>query len=153
MENITRSFSPNKALINLFGIGGIGKTATLTALYSLILQSSSFRLIKYCQISQTDLHVICEYEGKVVGIITMGDPGCEGEVETFLNLCTTHSCDRIFTASRTYGNIYNMVKAFANVNGYTFIETSPLYMRFPNAYNGNFDFLHKIFAYILLKLI
>lgn len=159
MENSisTTTSSLSRALINLYGVAEIGKTATLTALYDLIKEglkvSSSYNQIQFRQINQYDFYVIFDYKCKRVGIITMGDPGCEGEVQGFLNECLAHSCDRIFTASRTRGEIFGMVIDFANTNDYTFIETSPLYMRFPNGYAGNLDFLHDSFAQLLETLI
>ena len=85
--------------------------------------------------------------------MTMGDPGSEKEVLDFLIDCRVHSCDRIFTASRSRGAIFGLVIDFAIKNGYTFIETSPLHMRYPNGYTGGFVFLHRSFASMLETLI
>ena len=147
------SNSSFRTLINLYGVAEIGKTATLTALYEIVKKSPSFNQINYHQINQSDFYAIFSYNGKTVGIMTMGDPGCENEVQDFLNECLIHSCDRIFTASRTRGQIFGMVIMFAQANNYAFIETSPLYMRERNGYNGGFDFLHEGFAELLENMI
>ncbi|MDE5568108.1 MAG: hypothetical protein K2J12_06670 [Muribaculaceae bacterium] len=140
-------------LINVFGVGEIGKTKTLATLYSQIQNTSSFHYIQDNQINSDDFWAIFNYKGKTVGIITMGDPGSEDVVDKFLNNCSSHHCDIIFTASRTRGEIFGMVMNYANTNGYVFIETSPLHMRFPNGYNGNYNFLHSTFASMLETLI
>ena len=146
-------FSSHPVLINVFGVSSIGKSSTLAALFQLVKQSPTFQQIDYNQFNSTDFSVIFNYKGKRIGIITMGDSGCEDEVQNFLDECKSNFCTRIFTASRTRGEIFGEVINFANTNGYIFIETSPLYMRFPNGYNGDFKFMHEAFAELLEKLI
>ena len=146
-------FSLLPVLINVFGVSSIGKSSALAVLYQLVKQSPTFHQINYYRFNSTDFSAIFDYKGKRVGIMTMGDPGCEDEVQDFLGECNSNSCTRIFTASRTRGETIGKVIDFANTNGYIFIETSPLHMRFPNGYNGNFEFMHDAFAELLEKLI
>lgn len=145
----------SRALINIFGIGDIGKTETLKVLYRKIEQSPSFSQIDSANVNDNDFWAIVNYKGKKVGIITAGDPGDEIKqaVDDFLKKCLSHSCDRIFTVSRTRGEIFGMVINFANNNQYIFIETSPLHMRFPNGYTGNYHCFHDAFATMLDTLI
>ena len=154
MENLqSADYSSRRALINVFGISGIGKTSTLSALYKLVKSSSSFYLIDYFKFKLVDFRAIFEYKGKRIGITTLGDSGTEKQLKDFLDCCKTHSCDRIYTASRTRGAIFEMTIDFANTNSYIYIETSPLNMSYPNGYNGDFGFLHLSFASMLETLI
>ena len=151
MVSSVHSFQP--ALINVYGVGGLGKSATLRALFDLVKQSPSFHQIDNRQINTEDFRAIFSYKGKIVGIMSMGDPSCEEEVRAFLNDCKANHCDMIFTASRTRGAIFGMVIDFANTNNYRFIETSPLYIRGTDGYSESFEFLHKAFASMLESLI
>lgn len=64
-----------------------------------------------------------------------------------------NSCDVIYTVSKTYGKIYNKVKEFTINNDYTFIETSPLYIRAQSAIIKNESFCQEETAKMLLDLI
>ncbi|MDE5745150.1 MAG: hypothetical protein K2H84_05750 [Paramuribaculum sp.] len=154
MENYQLSdYSSRGALINVFGVSGIGKTSTLSALYKLLQSSSSFHIVDYFEFNPVDFRAIFEYKGKRIGITTLGDSGTERQLKDFLDCCKANSCDRIFTASRTRGAIFEMAIDFANTNDYIFIETSPLNMSYPNGYKGDFGFLHLSFALMLETLI
>ncbi|MDE5844785.1 MAG: hypothetical protein K2H44_05310 [Muribaculaceae bacterium] len=144
---------PDLTLINVYGCASIGKTSTLTALYDLAKSSPTFIGNDPYYMTDCDFRAFFEYKGKKVGIMTFGDTLDGGEVEDFLDECINNKCVRIFTASRTRGAVYDTVSGFANKNGYAFIETSPLYMRRPNGYNGSFNILHNTFAQMLESLI
>ncbi len=140
---------PMNALINIYGISNVGKTSTLLELIALAKQSPSFRPI----LAYKNDWEIFSYKGKIVGVITVGDPGCEWLVDEFLNHCKQQPCNVIFTASRTRGEIFGQVIDWAQTNGYMFLETSPLFARQPQVYNGPYDFLHTHFALMLINLI
>lgn len=140
--------SSKPCLINLFGTSSIGKTSTLDALYSIARTHPSFQLID----SQSAFYLF-RYKQKTIGIITIGDPGCNNQVKNFLKQCLTHKCDRIFTCSRTRGGVLNLVISFANANHYTYIETSPLHLLYPHGYSGSFTPMHQTFAQMLNTLI
>ena len=154
MDKSVGQFAGMNVLIDLYGTSSVGKSSTLRALIALLKQSPNYQLIHSQKIYETDLYEIFQYNEKTVGIITAGDPGSEDEVEDFLDNCLSHSCNVIFTASRTRGAIFYKAKTFADEHGYMFIETSPLYVRIPNGYSGdNYTPLHTIFASMLTKLI
>ena len=141
------SFS-SPLLVNLFGTSSIGKTSTLDVLYSIAKTHPTFQLI----VSQNAFFLF-RYKQRTIGIITIGDPGCEKQVNFFLNQCHTHKCDRIFTCSRTRGSVLNMIISFANAHQYIYIETSPLHLCYPNGYTGIFSTLHQTFAQMLDTII
>lgn len=153
MKRNRANASTPKTLVDCYGISGVGKTSTLKELINILQASPTYTCIHAQPFSPYDLWIICKYKGKTVGVITQGDPGCEDNVKDFLDACKAEDCDIIFTASRTRGEIFGMVINFANTNGYSFIETSPLFMRNPNGYNGNFGSLHEKFADMLETLI
>ena len=140
-------------LINVYGSENHGKSKTLKALYDLVKSLPSFKSICFCQINNNDIKAFFEYKGKIVGIMTMGDPTCENDVKEFLDKCTSHQCDRIFTASRTKGFIYNMVYSYAANNGFVYIETSPLFNPGQSIPANIQNLLHITFASMLEKLI
>lgn len=143
-----------KRLIDVFGKSNTGKTSTLNALIGKLLADPSFTLID--PVSKNDVYdrVIGRMNGLTIGVITFGDPGYDAEVKSFLNgPCIHYGCDVIFTASRTFGGVYNVERAFAAANNYHFIETSPLYMPTTPGPGSLFAPLHDIFADMLFKLI
>lgn len=154
MDKAIPQFSGMNILIDLYGTASVGKSSTLCELITLLKKSPTYRSIQSQELSGNDLWEIFEYNGKTVGVITAGDPGCEWAVDEFLDSCLAHSCNVIFTASRTRGAIFYKVKTFADEHGYMFVETSPLYVRIPNGYQGD-DYapLHTIFATMLTNLI
>ncbi|MBD5200098.1 MAG: hypothetical protein HDS83_06930 [Bacteroidales bacterium] len=147
------SVSSKSVLTNVYGSENHGKSKTLNALYDLVKSLPSFKSISFFRLNDNDIKAFFEYKGKIVGIMTMGDPTCENEVDEFLNECTILKCDQIFTSSRTKGFIYNMVKNYAANNGFIYIETSPLFNPEQNISANIQNFLHRTFAYMLEKLI
>ena len=78
--------------------------------------------------SQYDGLVIFDIEGKLVGIITMGDPGCEDETRHYRELCMKHGCEILVAATRTkynFDSVYASTYDFAARNGVTLLELSP----------------------------
>jgi len=141
----------HKVMVNLYGVEGIGKTGTLLELIELIKNDSSFKLTETHKINQTDISLIGNYKGKMVGVLTADDPVCHAEVAVFLDNCLRHNCKVIFVASRTRGYIYDTELDFANTYGYTFIKTSPLCIC--NSTSQNYKPLHLLFAEMLESVI
>lgn len=113
-------------LIILKGASNVGKTSTLDSLIRKLLAKGA-HLIHPERRTDITSFVICEFEGHRVGIITFGDPSSEPDVEGCLQQCIEQKCDIIFAASRTRGNVYDILYHFAKTYNFATVETSPLY--------------------------
>lgn len=141
-----------KRLIILKGVSNVGKTSTLDALIKKLLTKDACLIYPEKRAYITSF-VICGFEGHKVGIITFGDPTCESDVEGCLQQCIEQKCDIIFAASRTRGNVYDMLYYFAKTNSFATVETSPLYAWNYAETGESPDVLNEIFSNMLLNLI
>ena len=141
-----------KRLIILKGASNVGKTSTLDALIKKLL-SKGARLIHPERRTDITSFVICEFEGHKIGIITFGDPSSEPDVDGCLQQCKEHQCDIIYGASRTRGNVYDMLYYFAKTNNFSTVETSPLYAWNYAETGENPDVLNDSFAEMIISLI
>lgn len=137
-------------LIILKGVSNAGKTSTLAALIRKLLSKGAC-LIHPEKRADITSFVICEYEGHKVGIITFGDPSSEPDVEGCLQQCIEYRCDIIFAASRTRGNVYDILYHFAKTNNFATVETSPLYAWNYAETGENPDMLNDIFSEMLFN--
>ena len=142
-----------KMLIDVYGIGSIDKSGVLSRLIAKLKESNGYQQFQENRSSDAVLWVIGRYNARIIGIMTNGESVCENNLDVFLEECLKNSCDVIYTASRTYGKIYNKVKEFAINNDYTFIETSPLYIRAQSAIIMNESLCQDESATMLLDLI
>jgi hypothetical protein len=139
-------------LIILKGASNFGKTSTLDTLIKKLLAKDAYLILPEKREDITSF-VICGLEGHKVGIITFGDPTSEPDMEGCLQQCKEHQCDIIFAASRTRGNIYDILYHFAKTNHFATIETSPLYAWNYAETGINIDTLNNILAKMLITLI
>ena len=139
-------------LIILKGTCNVGKTSTLNTLIRKLL-SKGANLINPENRADITSFVICGFEDHKVGIITFGDPTSESDVKGCLQQCNEHQCDIIYAASRTRGNVYEILYNFAKTNDFATVETSPLYAWNYAETGENPDKLNEIFAEMLIKLI
>ncbi len=146
-------FKRYNRLINVFGKACRGKTSTLDCLIKKLISNPDFTLLSPDSGKDINDRIIGRLNNQVIGIITLGDPGQEEEIESFLDECLTNKCDVIYAASRTYGGVYNTEKRFASANGYLFIETSPLYLNLDNGKEINYSYFHELFSEMLYNLI
>lgn len=124
-----------RAVIILKGKRASGKSSTLKELLKLFINSNYpiFHNSKPMGVeefwdSPYDGLVIFDIDGKLVGIITMGDPGCEHETEQYREVCLKHNCEILVAATRTkynVGSVYASTYDFAARNGATLLELSP----------------------------
>lgn len=96
---------------------------------------------------------IVELEKHKIGIITFGDPTSETDVKSCLNQCLENDCDIIFAASRTRGNVYDILYHIAKTNNFATVETSPLYAWNYAKTGENPNVLNNIFAEMLISII
>lgn len=130
-----------------------GKTYTLWELVLKLKAESGWRLIYEEYKDNEPQFVVGALNGKIIGVITFGDPGTIGEVFVCLKKCLTENCDIIFAASRTSGGVYNALKGFAITNNYVTIETSPLYVARFWTFKLDINPLNRLFADMLYKVI
>lgn len=150
----------NRIVIILKGNQDRGKTSTLKILRDLLLKESSTKVVDESVIFDDgdDFSIVIDLNGKLVGIVTIGDPGCEEQFKTGLNFCISKSCDVIIVASRTQENIkgkktpYGLIWDFINEESCLAFEMSP-YVTY--AYHGQMDMdkLNKLCASSLLNAI
>lgn len=139
-------------IIILKGTSNVGKTSTLEVLIKKLLAKDA-QLIFPKKGSDISSFVICEFVGHKIGIITFGDPTSESDVKACLNQCVENDCDIIFAASRTRGNVYDILYHFAKTNGFATIETSPLYAWNYAVTGEKPDKLNELFAKMLFNII
>ncbi len=141
-----------KKIIIVKGAMNSGKTSTLDALIQKLL-AKGYHLLFPTNVANITSFVICEKDEHRIGIITFGDPTSESDVEGCLEECLNYNCDTIFAASRTRGSVYNLLYHFATTNGYTTIETSPLFAFQFWTTGISISTLHQLFANMLSELI
>lgn len=146
-------FKHYNRLINVSGKACRGKTSTLDCLIKRLISNPDFTLLSPDAEKDINDRIIGRLNNQTIGIITLGDPGQEDEIESFLDECLASECGVIFAASRTYGGVYNAEKRFASANGYLFIETSPLYLNFDNGQEISYSSFHELFSEMLYNLI
>lgn len=139
-------------LIILKGERNVGKTSTLDALIRKLLAKDAY-LIHPEKRSDITSFVISKSEDHKIGIITFGDPTSESDVKGCLQQCEEHQCDIIFAASRTRGNVYDILHHFAKNNHFATVETSPLYAWNYAETGENPNKLNELFAEMLITLI
>lgn len=141
-----------KRIIILKGTSNVGKTSTLSALIGKLLAKDSLMVYPE-QSSGIPSFAIVELEKHKIGIITFGDPTSETDVKSCLNQCLENDCDIIFAASRTRGNVYDILYHFAKTNHFATIETSPLYAWKYEETGMISNKLNESFAEILVSII
>lgn len=110
-------------LLLVSGRASIGKTGTLNRLVKDLWKNPNFEFLIPPASWDDPLCVAGYYRGKIIGIITMGDPGREDFVIESLEKCQKCNCDIIIGATRTRGavlNIYNKVASHKNLSPVTF---------------------------------
>lgn len=78
--------------------------------------------------NKKDGFIIVETEGKRIGCITPGDPGCETETEFYRKKCAELNCDIVVAATRSRylsGSIYEQTFLYSKKHKALFIEISP----------------------------
>lgn len=115
-----------RRIVILKSVSSTGKTSTLNALISKLFAKGAL-LIYPKEKSGNTSFIICGFEGHKIGIITFGDPTSDPDVQDCLKKCIEHQCDVIFAASRTRGNVYDILYNFAKINHFATVETTPLY--------------------------
>lgn len=83
-----------------------GKTSTLKMLRDLLLTESMAKVVDELIFEDgTDFSIVIEQNKKLIGIVSIGDPGYEEQFKAGLNFCISKSCDIIIVASRTQETI------------------------------------------------
>lgn len=129
-----------ESVIILKGAGSRGKTQTLKILIAKLLSEKGAALLyqeNYIPDENSDCFVIVEVPsyGRV-GVITNGDPGCEGMVERVLEECVKYECKAVIGASRTkesstHDTIYTILWKFGSQNNAKTVETTTI-VSYPN---------------------
>ena len=86
-------------IIVLNGKANCGKTSVLKKLYAKLVASSIFRQTHFQQESLYDLSAMFEYDGKKIGITTLGDG--ETELKNAFDIFIKEHCDLVVCASRS----------------------------------------------------
>ena len=139
------------------GAGSRGKTNTLRHVIDILIAKGGNVCYKwdrqYSYPDDKDWFIILSKEGRKIGIITFGDPGCEDDVADALEECNQEGVDFIVAASRTYGEIYDTLLSFAGRKGFTTIETGTLVLKSEIINTDREDALNKICAQYILNII
>ena len=143
----------NKLVIANRGAGGIGKSASVKAVYYLLKSKGYLLISETWQYEEEigDIKAIFDINGVKVGIESQGDPGYDMEktMEEFVEV----GCDIIVTACRTKSDTYHKVTDYlCEEKGYDILWAAHYVYQAPVA-DGTRNLLNARYAQQVLQLI
>ena len=141
-----------KLVIANRGAGGIGKSASIKAVYALLKEKGFQAVLEEWQYQEdSDIKAIFDIKGVKVGIESQGDPECDMErtMEEFVK----DGCGIIVTACRTKSTTFKAVKEFlGEKNQYDILWLAHYVYQAPRA-DLIRDSFNKAYAEHVLQLI
>lgn len=142
-----------KLVIANRGIGQIGKSASILAVYHLLKETGYKTILEEWQYEYEngDIKAIFDINGVKVGIESQGDPGCE--METTMEEFVEKGCEIIVAACRTKSYTYETVRTYLGVEkGYDVLWCAH-YVYPKDKADGTWRTLNRAYAEQVLELI
>jgi len=142
-----------KLVIANRGAGGIGKSASVKAVYYLLKNRGYHSILEEWQYEAEtgDIKAIFDIRGVKVGIESQGDPGYD--MKEAMEELVEAGCEIIVTACRTKSDTYHKVTDYlGDENGYDILWAAHYVYLAPNA-DDTRDLLNARYAQQVLQLI
>ncbi len=116
-----------KTIITIYGRKDEGKSTTIRAVFKLLMETTPTPILDRKVSNKGDILVIMIFKNIKIGFESQGDPGSRMITKGTLKALTQNECDIIICASRTSGDIVQLINKVAREYKYNTLRLSSYY--------------------------